>query len=146
MKLTDLQDEWKKDSVINETDLGSESVKTAKLHAKYLSLLSNTRLQVRKAESDYLLLRRVKYRYYRGELEQSELDAKGWDQWQGIKPIKSEMDEFLSTDEDLIQLQDKIEYLKTVMYALESILKSLNTRTWDIKGAIEWTKFTNGLM
>lgn len=146
MKLTELQDEWKKDSVINETDLGSESVKTAKLHAKYLSLLSNTRLQVRKAESDYLLLRRVKYRYYRGELDQNELDAKGWDQWQGIKPIKSEMDEFLSTDQDLIQLQDKIEYLKTVMYALESILKSLNTRTWDIKGAIEWTKFTNGLM
>lgn len=146
MKLTDLQEEWKKDSVISETDLGSESVKTAKLHSKYLTLLSNTRLQVRKSESDYLLLRRVKYRYYRGELDQNELDAKGWDQWQGIKPIKSEMDEFLSTDQDLIQLQDKIEYLKTVMYTLESILKSLNTRTWDIKGAIDYLKFTNGLL
>ena len=56
------------------------------------------------------------------------------------------MDEFMATDEDLIQSQDKLEYLKTVLLQLESILKSLHSRTWDIKNSIEWTKFTNGLM
>jgi hypothetical protein len=25
-------------------------------------------------------------------------------------------------------------------------MKSLSSRTWDIKSAIEWHKFTNGLM
>jgi len=25
-------------------------------------------------------------------------------------------------------------------------MRSLNSRTWDIKNAIEWTKFTNGLL
>jgi hypothetical protein len=49
-------------------------------------------------------------------------------------------------DADLIIQQDKIEYLKTVMYQLEQIIRSLNSRTWDIKNSIEWTKFTNGLM
>jgi hypothetical protein len=56
------------------------------------------------------------------------------------------MDEFLQTDDDLITSQDKLEYLKTVLLQLESILKSLNSRTWDIKNSIEWTKFTNGMM
>ena len=103
-------------------------------------------MQQRKAESDYLKLRRVKYRYFRGELTRDELQSLGWEQYQGIKPIKNEMDEFLQTDEDLITAQDKLEYLRTVLLQLESILKSLNSRTWDIKNSIEWTKFTNGMM
>ena len=56
------------------------------------------------------------------------------------------MDEYITTDEDLITQQDKLEYLKTVQMQLESILKSINSRTWDIKNSIEWTKFTNGIM
>jgi hypothetical protein len=47
-------------------------------------------------------------------------------------------------DEDLNLLTDKIEYYKTVVFTLEQILRSLNSRTWDIKSAIEWNKFTNG--
>ena len=79
-------------------------------------------------------------------MTQLELSDEGWDQWQGNKPLKNEMDEFLQVDADLIILQDKIEYLKTIMYQLEQIIRSLNSRTWDIKNSIEWTKFTNGLM
>ncbi|NDH69068.1 MAG: hypothetical protein EBY22_14435 [Gammaproteobacteria bacterium] len=26
------------------------------------------------------------------------------------------------------------------------MVRSINSRTWDIKSAIEWTKFTNGMM
>lgn len=144
MKLTEIQEEWKKDSKINELDLGNEAIRTTSLHAKYLTLLSNTKLQLRKAESDYNNLRRVKYRYYRGELSREELERLNWDQYLGSKPLKNEMDEFLLCDEDLNQLQDKIEYFKTVTYTLEQIIRSLNSRTWDIKSAIEWNKFTNG--
>lgn len=146
MKLTELQEAWKKDCVIDETNLGRAASRTPELHAKYLNLLTSAKLQFRKAESDYLKLRRVKYRYFRGELTRDELEQLGWAQYQGVKPIKNEMDEFLQTDEDLIQAQDKLEYLRTVLLQLESILKSLNSRTWDIKNSIEWTKFTNGMM
>jgi hypothetical protein len=89
-------------------------------------------------------MRRKKFRYYRGEMTRSELEDEGWSQWQGTKPLKNEMDEFLAHDEQLISLQDKIEYFKTVVYQLENILKSLNSRTWDIKNHIEWLKWTNG--
>ena len=146
MKLTDLQNLWAEDCKIDETNLGHESARPPTLHSKYLNFLSSTRLNLRKAESDYLNLRRKKYKYFRGEMTQLELSDEGWDQWQGNKPLKNEMDEFLQVDADLIILQDKIEYLKTIMYQLEQIIRSLNSRTWDIKNSIEWTKFTNGLM
>jgi hypothetical protein len=146
MKLSDLQDSWKDDCKIDEMNLGRESARTPTLHAKYLNYLSSTRLNLRKAESDYLNCRRMKYKYYRGEMTKQELEDEGWEQWQGNKPLKNEMDEFLTVDHDLILLQDKVEYFKTVLYQLEQIIRSLNSRTWDIKNSIEWNKFTNGMM
>ena len=144
MKLSEIQEEWKVDSKINELELGREAVKVATLHSKYLTLLSNIKLQLRKAESDYNNMRRVKYKYYRGELSREELEKLNLEQYLGNKPLKNEMDEFMLCDEDLNLLTDKIEYYKTVVYTLEQILRSLNSRTWDIKSAIEWNKFTNG--
>ena len=111
-----------------------------------MNLLSSTRLNLRKTESDYLNCRRKKYRYYRGEMTQAELEEENWSQWQGNKPLKNEMDEFLTVDADLVILQDKVEYFKTVLYQLEQIIRSINSRGWDIKNAIEWQKFTNGMM
>lgn len=146
MKLSDIQDEWTKDSAIDETNLGRESIRVPTLHAKYLTFLSKVKLQLRKAESDYYNTRRKKYRYYRGEMSHEELAEEGWPQFQGNKPLKNEMDEFLQCDSDLIVLQDKVEYFKTVIFTLEQIIRSINSRTWDIKTAVEWTKFTNGMM
>jgi hypothetical protein len=137
---------WADDCKIDETNLGHESARTPTLHSKYLNFLSSTRLNLRKAESDYLNLRRKKYRYYRGEMTQAELLDEEWTQWQGNKPLKNEMDEYLQVDTNLISLQDKIEYFKTILYHLEQIIRSLNSRTWDIKNSIEWQRFTNGMM
>jgi len=146
MRLTEIQEMWEQDSRIDETNLGRESTRVPTLHAKYLVYLSKVKLQLRKAESDYFNTRRLKYKYYRGEMTQQELEDNEWVQWQGNKPLKNEMDEFLQCDQHLIELEDKIEYFKTVIYTLEQILRSINSRTWDIKSAIEWTKFTNGMM
>jgi hypothetical protein len=146
MKLSDLQESWAEDCKIDELNLGRESARTPNLHAKYLNYLTSSKLNLRKAESDYFNTRRLKYRYYRGELTSVELAEYEWDQWQGNKPLKNEMDEFLSCDKDLITLEDKVEYFKTVLYQLEQIIRSLNSRTWDIKNCIEWNKFTSGMM
>lgn len=146
MKLSSLQEMWAEDCKIDETNLGKESARVPLLHAKYINFLSSTRLNLRKAESDYFNCRRKKYRYYRGEMSRDELESEGWSQWQGTKPLKNEIDEFLQGDADLITLQDKVEYFKTVLYQLEQIIRSINSRTWDIKSSIEWVRFTNGLM
>ena len=63
MKLSELQEEWVKDAPIDQTNLGQEAARVPTLHAKYLSILSKTKLQLRKAESDYLNTRRMKYKF-----------------------------------------------------------------------------------
>lgn len=146
MKLSELQEQWEIDSRIDELNLGKESTRVPTLHAKYLNFLSKAKLSLRKAESDYFNTRRLKYKYYRGEMTREELEFTGWVQFQGNKPLKNEMEEFLQCDQDLIELTDKVDYFKTIIYTLEQILRSINSRTWDIKTAVEYMKFTNGMM
>lgn len=144
--LDELQNEWKSDCIIDELNLGPASVKTAELHSKYLNYLTTFKLQLRKYDSQLLTLRRIKWRYFRGELSRQELDDLGWEQYLGSQPLKNEMQEHLDSDPDVIKLGDKVEYIKSCLLFCETVMRSLNSRTWDIKNAIEWSKFTNGLM
>ena len=146
MKLQEIQEMWTTDCKIDHTNLGRSAARVPELHAKYLNMLSSVRLQYRKAEADYLRLRKLKFRYYRGELSKEELTELGWDQYLNNRPLKNEMDDIINADEDMILKVDKLEYLRVIAFQLESILKSINSRTWDIKSAIEWEKFTNGGM
>ena len=95
MKLSEIQDMWTKDAKVNELDLGKSSIQIAELHAKYLNILTNTKLQLRKCEADYLCLRRSKFKYYRGEMTREELEELGWNQFQGLKPLKNEVEDRL---------------------------------------------------
>jgi hypothetical protein len=145
MNIEQLQDEWDKDCEIDDNYLGEHATKTPKLHAKYIRFLVNVKLKHTKLQSDYNLLRKNKFRYYRGELSREELQALDWQQWQGIKPLKNEMDEFLSGDSDLNTLRVKIDYLETMIYFLESVLGQIKSRDWTIKTAVEWKKFLAGM-
>mgnify|MGYP003352886476 FL=1 len=86
-----------------------------------------------------------KFRYYRGELSRDELTTLDWEQWQGVKPLKNEMDEFLQGDVELNTMKVRLEYLETMIYLLESILGQLKARDWQIKTAVEWKRFLAGM-
>ncbi len=145
MNIEQLQEMWDKDCEIDDNYLGENSTTTPKLHAKYVKILVQIKLKHTKLQSDYLLLRKNKFRLYRGELSRDELKDLGWEQWQGIKPLKNEMDEFLSGDIDLVNIKMKIDYLETMIYFLESVLGQIKARDWQIKTAVEWKKFLAGM-
>jgi hypothetical protein len=144
MTLDELQTMWENDCQIDDNFLGENSTATPKLHAKYVKLLVNTKLKHTKIQADYALLRKNKFRHYRGELSRDELTNLGWEQWQGVKPLKNEMDEFLQGDSELVTLKIKIDYLETMIYFLESVLQQIKARDWQIKTAVEWKKFLAG--
>ena len=73
MNIDEIQDEWEKDSYIDDNFLGETATKAPKLHAKYLKLLVGVKLKHTKLSSDYNILRKNKFRYYRGELSREEL-------------------------------------------------------------------------
>ena len=72
--LEELQNMWKEDCKVDELNLGQESTRIPELHSKYLNYLTTFRLQCRKAQSSLFNMRRLKWKYYRGELDQKELN------------------------------------------------------------------------
>ena len=51
----------------------------------------------------------------------------------------------MESDEDIIELNLKVEYQKEKVSYLESIIKEVSNRHWKIKNAIEWRKFVSGV-
>ena len=134
------------DCKLDELDLGSESTRTPVLHSKYVTLLSNSKLQLRKAVADLKRLENVKSDYYRGELSKEELDQLGWEPWRKNAVLRSDMRDQLDSDPDVIKQQDKVYYLETTVDFLDRVLRSLNSRGWDIKNAVEWNKLQSSLI
>lgn len=144
MTLDELHDLWDADCKINDDHLDRESVKTPNLHAKYLRFLIQHKMKLAALQTDYNLMRQRKFRYYRGEMGKNELDELQWGQWQGVKPLKNEMEEFLDGDSDLNKITIKCAYIKNMIEALESILNQIKSRDWQIRNAIQWKQFVAG--
>lgn len=144
MTLDEIQANWELDCDIDTNHLDTESVKTAKLHSKYIKLLVDAKLRISKLRIEYQEIKKLKFRYYRGELSRQELTDLKWEQWQYAKPIKNEMEQLLDGDSDITKIKMKIEYIDTMIYLLESILKSIADRTWSIKNSITFKQFLAG--
>lgn len=144
MNLDEIQQNWKKDCSINELDLSRESLKIPHLHSKYIDLLVGAKRQVSRAGHDLARMQHVKSKYYKGELTKAELEGYELIPYQFNKPLKSEMEAILDADEDCIKIKENIEGLGIMIYFLESVMKSIQSRSFDIKNSIEWGKFQAG--
>ena len=48
-------------------------------------------------------------------------------------------------DEEIIKLEHKIAYLETTIKYIDGVLRSIQSRGWDIKNAISWKQFEAGM-
>ena len=143
MKLDDIYAEWDKDSTIDPTELGDESIKIPALHNKYFKLYTSEKLLLRKFEAEMKELKLEKYEFYtQGPSKESQ--DKGWDfPAKGII-LKGDIPMYLDGDKDIISLSLKIGLQQEKIDILESIIKSLTNRGYQIKNAIDWNRFTMG--
>lgn len=142
MNLDKIQDLWKKDSVIDNDLLCEESTKIPQLHQKYMELFNMFYLMKRDAEAKLKVIKKEKWLYYKGRAPASVYKDLPFD----LKlTSKEEIDMFIEADEDYQKTTLKLDYIEQTIAFLESILKQLNNRTFQIKNAIEWQKFQNGL-
>ena len=138
---------WKKDSTIDELNLDESSRESAKLHGKYLELLSVNRMKLKKAEMDFKVILKNKFLHYNGKLSQMEIEDLGWDYdpLNGLTILKGDMDKFYDSDPIIQEQQAKIQYLEEVCATLKEILENVKWRHQNIKNMIEWRKFTSGI-
>ena len=138
---------WKKDSVIDEMALDESSRDSAKLHGKYLEILSVNKMKLKKTELEFKVLLRDKWKHYNGKLSQEEMDSKSWDYdpLDGLTVLKGDMDKFYDADPVIQEHQSKMIYLQEVCDTLKEILDNVKWRHQTIKNMIEWRKFTSGI-
>ena len=146
MNLEKVLEEWKVDSRIDPTSIDESSRVTPELHAKYLNMLSQTKLRLKDAEFKQKQLMKKKWLWYQGKLPQEEVVELGWnpDPFNGLKILKGEMEHYVEADPELIASEAKIEYLKTVIDTLKEIVENLKWRHQTIGNIIRWKQFEAG--
>jgi len=143
MTLEELKQESYKDlPVKNVENIDQESFYNQEIKAKWLDYKSRFELLLAKSKGDYQVLYREKWEYYGGKSDAKIYASKPFD----LKVLKTDLQIYISSDSDVIELSNKIAYLETTIKFIDGVIKSIDNRGWDIKHAISWKQFEAGMM
>ena len=143
MTLDELKQESYKDlPVKNIENIDQESFYNQEIKAKWLDYKSRFELLLARNKGDYQVLYREKWEYYGGKSDAKTYASKPFD----FKVLKTDLQIYISSDSDVIELSNKIAYLETTIKFIDGVIKSIDNRGWDIKHAISWKQFEAGMM
>lgn len=145
MKLEEIQEFWNADREIDITELANESVRIPQIHDKYLKIYIDERIRLKGLQFELTKLVRLKTDYYAGKLTQEELEKLGWEQFLH-RLLKNEISTYIEADNDIIKLKKNIVLLEEKIHYLDSIIKMISNRGFQIKSAIDWIKYKNGIV
>lgn len=145
MKIEEIYEMWSKDAEIDTVNVSSESANIPKLHNKYFRIYMDEGLRLKKYRADYKKLKLVKEQYYKGELDIEELKQYGWEP-QPLKILRQDIPTYVEADDDIINLSLKIGMQEEKVNYLESIIKMINNRGFQLKTITDWERFRTGAM
>ena len=144
VNIDDLMEMWSKDAAVDETEPGRELAKISSLHSKYLRILTHDNLICKKLMSDYQKLKKIKWEYYSGDLNNPE-DLEQYNLQPMMKKVlRQDIPTYLDSDTDLNAILMKKTVHQEIVDFCGSVLKEINNRTWQMKSLIDWEKFTSG--
>lgn len=141
MKLTDIIECWQNDCQINRAELDTESLNIPKLHSKYTNLLALERKLLRTLEIQKKQLYRDLWEYYGGKAGAEVYKQKPFH----LKILKNDLPTYITSDADMLAIEMKIGLQEEKVLLLKEIVGNINNRNWQIKNAIDYQKFINGL-
>jgi hypothetical protein len=137
-----IQKMWEQDSKIDPDNLHTESLNIPILHSKYFEIHNTILLLKKKAEQHKKNIRHQKYEYFTGK---ADPDVYLENPFPKKIRDKETLQGYLDSDEKLSQSSLKVDYYETMLIYVDSILKMISNRTYQIKNAIEFMRFTAGL-
>jgi hypothetical protein len=143
LKIEEIREAWDVDSAIDKTEIGDESLKIPKLHAKYMRMLSDERLLLRKLESDLKVLKRDKYEFYTMGPTKEQKDL-GWELPARGMVLKQDINIYMESDRQVVDLTLRIGMQQEKVEMLDSIIRSIMNRGYQLKTALDFLKFTMG--
>lgn len=141
LDLDEIQKMWERDAHIDMDNLHQESINVPILHAKYFEIYNTVILLKKKAEQTRKNIRHERYEYFTGK---ADPDVYVENPFPKKIRDKDTLQKYLDADEKLSQVSLKVEYYDTILNYLESILKVIQNRTYQIKNAIEFLRFQAG--
>ena len=142
LDLDTIQKMWEQDSKIDIDNLHIESLNIPVLHAKYFDLYNTINLLKKKAEQQKKSIRHQKYEYFTGK---ADPDVYLENPFPKKIRDKETLQGYLDSDEKLSQVSLKVEYYDTMLAYIDSILKMIANRKYQIKNSIEFIRFQSGL-
>ena len=140
-KLSELQAEAKEDLIIvDDEDLHQQSYKNQIIKPKWLDYKSKYRMLMFQTKAQHKRLYREKWEYYGGKADAKVYATKPFD----LKVLKTDLGVYINSDEDIMEIEMKIEYYETLVQFIDGVIKSIDNRSWDIKHAQDWKKFLAG--
>ena len=123
MNLEQIQEMWKKDSVIDNDLYCEESTKIPQLHMRYMELYTTFGLMKKEREIEMKRLIKEKWLYYKGKAPSSVYKEMPFD----LKlTTKEEINMFIEGDDDVRKLQYKIEYVDQCLNYLDGVEKKVS--------------------
>jgi Recombination, repair and ssDNA binding protein UvsY len=141
--LEDLVTMWSdEDSIINKTDPQMELLRIPTLHAKYAGQIAAHSASLKMKNFDYIQLKKQKWEWMNGRMDQAQLQALGWQQFR--LTLKQDIQLYIEADPDLIILQKKKINNEEAITFCQGVCKELSNRTWQIRDFMAWEKFIAG--
>lgn len=141
MDSEEIQKMLEEDSPINKAALDDESLKTPYLHGKWSRIFFNEIRELKLLETKCKVLQLKKFQYYTGKAPEEEYRERPLDH----KVLKQDLDMYLEADLELNSLKLKTADQRSKCELIERFLKELSNRNWNIRNAIEFIKFKNGI-
>lgn len=126
--------EWREDAVMSD-DLFDDARKIPILHCKWLDKYQRMVLLKKEAQYEFHKLYKEKYSFFMGREELAP----------DVKIMKNEVPIYLNADEKLNKAQAKLDLLDTYEKTLKEILNNINNRSFQIKNAIDWLRYSRGI-
>jgi hypothetical protein len=142
-KLEELLEMWRQDSIIDRTEPGKALIDIPQLHSKYLNILSKHRLLAKGAEFKYNKMKKIKWEYFTGKLDDEQLKHYGWEPFQFV--LKSDITTYMESDDDLNKFMASKIMHEEIVDVCQAILKELNSRTFQLRDFIQWERFIQGV-
>ncbi len=144
MTLEEIEESWAKDGPIDDAFLDQESTqRTPKLHSRYNNIYNRELYELLNLEKEYNYLRQMMYDMYMyGHNEESR--KRGWEKTP-LNILKGDYKEYIDNHSDISEIALKVAKQKVKCDFLKSIISSINGRSFQIRDAIEFKKFSNGI-
>ena len=144
MKLEEIQELWNRDREIDISELATESIRIPQIHDKYLKIYVDEKIKLRKLQLNLAKISKMKSDYYSGRMPQEELDRLEWQPFL-VKVLKGEVNSYVESDDDIIKLKETIALMEEKINYIDLVIRMINNRGFQIKSAIDWIKYKDGI-